>query len=133
VLHLDSATHSLVEEFSTSGFLGHRVAEDARHVLVVPASDSAIDSTTSNSLTKIAERDGWIIEKARVSARLVWTSLCYESEILTYRPSFHSTPLATWMRSFRAALPAPCPRSRASRGHQQERSSLSAPIMRGGI
>lgn len=70
VLHLDSATHSFVEEFSTSGFLGHRVAEDARHVLVVPASDSAIDSTTSNSLTKIAERAGWIVEKAKVSARI---------------------------------------------------------------
>lgn len=71
VLHLDSVTHSLVEEFSTSGFLSYRVAEGARHVLIVPASDSAIDSTTSNSLTKIAEREGWIIEKARVSARLV--------------------------------------------------------------
>ena len=70
VLHVDSATHSLVEEFSTSGFLGHRIAEDSRNILVVPASDNAIDSTTSNSLAKVAKRQGWIIEKARVSASL---------------------------------------------------------------
>jgi branched-chain amino acid aminotransferase len=68
VLHLDSVTHTFVEEFSTSGFLGHKIAEDGRHVLVVPATDNAIQSTTSDSLVALAEREGWIIEKAKVSS-----------------------------------------------------------------
>lgn len=67
VLHLDSATHSLVEEFSTSGFLGHKLAEDGKHVLVVPDTINAIQSTTSDSLVRLAETAGWIIEKAPVS------------------------------------------------------------------
>ncbi|TVY84951.1 Aminotransferase apf4 [Lachnellula suecica] len=70
VLHLDSATHSFVEEFSTSAFLGYRLSEDHRHVLVVPTSDTAIDSTMSNTLTQIAEHEGWIIEKAKVRLKL---------------------------------------------------------------
>lgn len=68
MLHLDSATHSFVEEFSTSGFLGHRIGEDGQHILVIPATENAIQSTTSNSLVKIAERAGWTIEKTRVSS-----------------------------------------------------------------
>lgn len=69
VLHLDSATHSLVEEFSTSGFLGHKLSADGRHVLVVPDTSNAIQSTTSDSLVTLAESAGWIIEKAQVGAR----------------------------------------------------------------
>lgn len=67
LLHLDSATNTLVEEFTTSGFLGHKIAEDGRHVLVVPETDSAINSTTANSMITIAEREGWVIEKTKVS------------------------------------------------------------------
>jgi branched-chain amino acid aminotransferase len=67
LLHLDSATNSLVEEFTTSGFLGHKMSEDGRHVLVVPDTDSAINSTTANSIIKIAEREGWVIERTKVS------------------------------------------------------------------
>lgn len=69
VLHLDSATHSLVEEFSTSGFLGHKLSGDGKHVLVVPDTSNAIESTTSDSLVTLAKTAGWIIEKAQVSAR----------------------------------------------------------------
>lgn len=66
VLHLDSATHTLVEEFSTSGFLGHKLAKDGSHVLVVPDTINAIQSTTSDSLVTLAEAAGWTIEKAHV-------------------------------------------------------------------
>lgn len=65
-LHLDSATRSLVEEFSTSGFLGHKTIND-RNVLVVPQTENAIASTTSDSMIKLAEREGWIVEKSEVS------------------------------------------------------------------
>lgn len=67
-LHLDSATRTFVEEFSTSGFLGHRrVAVDnkdggGRHVLVVPASANAIASATSDTMICLARKAGWEVE-----------------------------------------------------------------------
>ncbi|KAK7987128.1 hypothetical protein PG988_002116 [Apiospora saccharicola] len=62
VLHLDSATHSCVEEFSTSAFLGHRISADGQHVLVVPDAENAMESTTSKSLATLAQQEGWIVE-----------------------------------------------------------------------
>ena len=64
-LHLDSATRSLIEEFSTSGFLGHKTV-DGKHVLVVPNAEGAIASTTSDTMVKLAAREGWSVEKADV-------------------------------------------------------------------
>ncbi|KAL1836125.1 hypothetical protein VTJ49DRAFT_5550 [Mycothermus thermophilus] len=64
-LHLDSATRTLVEEFSTSGFLGHKTV-DGKDVLVVPKAHGAIASTTSDSMVRLAEREGWVVESAKV-------------------------------------------------------------------
>ncbi len=64
-LHLDSATRSLIEEFSASGFLGHKTA-GGKHVLVVPNAGGAIASTTSDTMVRLAEREGWVVEKADV-------------------------------------------------------------------
>lgn len=65
-LHLDSATQTMVEEFATSAFLGHKLV-DGKHVLVVPISNNAIASATSDSLVTLAERSGWAIERIQVS------------------------------------------------------------------
>jgi branched-chain amino acid aminotransferase len=65
-LHLDSATRSLVEEFSTSGFLGHKMGPGGRHVLVVPKAEGAIASATSDSMVRLAEREGWVVERGAV-------------------------------------------------------------------
>ncbi|OAP62565.1 hypothetical protein AYL99_01792 [Fonsecaea erecta] len=61
-LHLDSATRTFVEEFSTSGFLGHKTTS-GRHMLVVPDTTTAIESVTSDSMQKLAEKEGWAIHK----------------------------------------------------------------------
>ncbi|KAK8000944.1 branched-chain amino acid aminotransferase/4-amino-4-deoxychorismate lyase [Apiospora marii] len=66
VLHLDSATHSCVEEFSTSAFLGHRISADGQHVLVIPDAENAMDSTTSKSLATLAQQEGWIVETVKL-------------------------------------------------------------------
>jgi len=64
-LHLDSARHEEVDEFSTSGFIGARVdGEDV--TLVVPDSKSCIDSVTSDSVQQIAKSFGWKVEKRPV-------------------------------------------------------------------
>ncbi|KAI1843587.1 hypothetical protein JX266_010220 [Neoarthrinium moseri] len=64
-LHLDSSSRSLIEEFSTSGFMGHKVV-NGKDVLVVPETQNAIDSTTSDSMVRMAEREGWMVEKGEV-------------------------------------------------------------------
>ncbi|KAH6895966.1 aminotransferase [Thelonectria olida] len=61
-LHLDSARHEEVDEFSTSGFIG--AIENGDDVtLVVPDSKCVIDSVTSDSIQEIARSFGWKVEK----------------------------------------------------------------------
>lgn len=67
MLHLDSATHSIVEEFSTSGFLGHKSTAGGHDVLVVPKSGNTIESATRDALVTIAKREGWTIEHTEVN------------------------------------------------------------------
>lgn len=60
-LHLDSQTRTLIDEFSTSGFLG--VLETTPlPTLVVPKSESVIHSITSESVQEIAKSWGWKVE-----------------------------------------------------------------------
>lgn len=65
-LHLDSATRSEVDEFSTSAFIG--VRKDGGVVTVVqPDSRNAIDSVTAASVLEIARSLGYQVEKRRVA------------------------------------------------------------------
>ncbi|KAH9888297.1 branched-chain amino acid aminotransferase II [Xylariomycetidae sp. FL2044] len=61
-LHLDSLTHSEIDEFSTSGFIGAR-KEGEDVTLVVPDSKNAIQSVTSDSITDIGRSFGWKVER----------------------------------------------------------------------
>lgn len=64
-LHLDSATQTTVDEFSTSAFLG--IKDDGENVtLVIPHSRSVIDSITSGSCVEIAKTLGWNVEQRPV-------------------------------------------------------------------
>ncbi|UNI17135.1 Branched-chain-amino-acid transaminase [Purpureocillium takamizusanense] len=62
-LHLDSARHEDVDEFSTSGFIGIADKGQGDVTLVVPDSTSVIDSVTSDSVLQIARSWGWKTEK----------------------------------------------------------------------
>ena len=64
-LHLDSATHSEIDEFSTSGFIG-AVVDGDNVTLVVPDSKNVIQSVTSNSITDIGRSFGWKVERRSV-------------------------------------------------------------------
>ena len=64
-LHLDSATRTHIDEFSTSGFLAIKPATtaDGKPTLVIPDSNSVIQSVTSKSAAEIAKnRLGWNVE-----------------------------------------------------------------------
>lgn len=86
-LHLDSKRHEVVDEFSTSGFIGAIVDGD-QVTLVVPDSKAVIDSVTSDSVQRIGEGFGWKIEKREVSfvcppsALLAWQRLTPRSDPL---------------------------------------------------
>lgn len=70
-LHLDSATHEEIDEFSTSGFIGTLVDGD-KVTIVVPDSNNVIKSVTSESIQEIGRSFGWKVEQRSVSAcRLV--------------------------------------------------------------
>ncbi len=67
-LHLDSAAHQEIDEFSTSGFIGARVASDGAVTLVAPDSTNVIDSVTSESVLALGRSFGWAVEKRPVRA-----------------------------------------------------------------
>lgn len=64
-LHLDSARHEEIDEFSTSGFIGALVDGDDV-TLVVPDSKCIIDSVTSDSIQGIARSFGWKVDRRPV-------------------------------------------------------------------
>ena len=57
-LYLDSATHTLIDEFGTSNFIG--ITRDGRYV--TPKSDSILESVTNDSLRTIAREMGLRVE-----------------------------------------------------------------------
>lgn len=69
-LHLDSARHEEVDEFSTCAFIGVRSLEDGEDTknvtLVIPDSPCVIASVTSASVQHIASSWGWKVEKRRI-------------------------------------------------------------------
>ncbi|KAL5041952.1 hypothetical protein BDW71DRAFT_200951 [Aspergillus fruticulosus] len=63
-LHLDSASRSEVEEFSTAGFVGIKKEADGEGVaVVVPDSGNVVDSVTVRCILAVAERMGWAAER----------------------------------------------------------------------
>jgi branched-chain amino acid aminotransferase len=69
-LHLDSATRTAIEEFSTSGFIGITAPADSgagsTPTLVVPDTENAINSCSSDSMVTIARDCGWKMEKRTI-------------------------------------------------------------------
>ncbi|OCK80424.1 branched-chain amino acid aminotransferase II [Lepidopterella palustris CBS 459.81] len=78
-LHLDSKTRSVVDEFSTSGFIGvKKDGESGCYTIVVPDSKSVIKSVTSDSVCEIAKSFGWKVE----SRPIPYTELPTFSEVM---------------------------------------------------
>mmetsp|Transcript_31177 Transcript_31177/g.71346 ORF Transcript_31177/g.71346 Transcript_31177/m.71346 type:complete len:350 (+) Transcript_31177:86-1135(+) len=63
-LYLDAATHTLVEEFSTSNFIG---IDNERKRYITPASPSILPSITNKSLQTIAKDMGMAVEQRNVA------------------------------------------------------------------
>ena len=105
-LHLDSARHEDVDEFSTCGFLGvkRRGRDDDNDVtLTVPDSPCAIDSITSDSIQHLALSWNWTVEKRRIP----YTELPEFSEILGAGTAVGLVPIRSITRRRNAGILAP--------------------------
>ena len=90
-LHLDSATHSEVDEFSTSGFIGALVEGDSV-TIVVPDSKNVINSVTSESVQGIAKTFGWKVEQRSVSGQWGFLARVKQQIDTTSRSHMRSCP-----------------------------------------
>lgn len=63
-LYLDAQTQSVVEEFSTSNFVG---INSEKMTYVTPSSGSVLPSITNKSLMEIAEKEGLTVERRNIS------------------------------------------------------------------
>ncbi|KAK4992672.1 hypothetical protein LTR50_001006 [Elasticomyces elasticus] len=61
-LHLDSQSRTMIDEFSTSGFVGVKEDGQDKYTIVVPDSKNVIKSVTSDSVCEIAKSFGWKVE-----------------------------------------------------------------------
>ena len=75
-LHLDSKTRTVIDEFSTSAFLGLKKDEQGHgYTMVVAESHSAIESVTSDSCQELAKSFGWKVDVRPVRWRQSLSSL----------------------------------------------------------
>lgn len=100
-LHLDSATHSEIDEFSTSGFIGAEVDGD-KVTLVVPDSKNVIDSVTAKSITEIGQSFGWKVERKSIK----YADLPKFSEVMAAGTAAALVPIRSITRHFEPTSPA---------------------------
>ncbi|WYZ42410.1 hypothetical protein EsH8_VI_000109 [Colletotrichum jinshuiense] len=116
-LHLDSAKHEEIDEFSTSGFIG--VKKDGDDItLVVPDSKCVIDSVTSDSIQHIARSFGWKVEKRAIK----YGELPSFTEVMAAGTAAALVPI----RSITRRIDASSPQSLTAGGQQARVSSAKA-------
>lgn len=114
-LHLDSATHTEIDEFSTSGFIGAAVDGDSV-TIVVPDSKNVIKSVTSESIQGIAKSFGWKVEQRSIK----YSELANFQEVMAAGTAASLVPI----RSITRRIPASDPKSLAAVVKSHERLSV---------
>ena len=107
-LHLDSARHEEIDEFSTSGFIGAIEDGAGAVTIVVPDSKCIIDSVTSDSIQEIARSFGWKVERRAIQ----YPELANFSEVMAAGTAAALVPIRSITRRkvVGAGLPADSPR-----------------------
>lgn len=91
-LYLDAATHTTIEEFSTSNFVG---IDNKNKKYVTPESPSVLPSITNKSLMTIAAEEGLTVEKRKVDIEELETF----DEILACGTAVVLTPVGSVTRA----------------------------------
>ncbi|ROV93001.1 hypothetical protein VMCG_09024 [Cytospora schulzeri] len=99
-LHLDSATHTEIDEFSTSGFIGAAVEGDSV-TIVVPDSKNVIKSVTSESIQGIAKSFGWKVEQRSIK----YAELANFQEVMAAGTAASLVPIRSITRRISASDP----------------------------
>ncbi|KAI5284270.1 hypothetical protein KEM54_001478 [Ascosphaera aggregata] len=93
-LHLDSKTHTEIDEFSTSGFIGVR-KDNGTTTIIVPDSKCVLDSVTVQSVCHLAEHHfGNKVEKRRIP----YSELAELDEVMASGTAAVLVPLKTLTR-----------------------------------
>jgi branched-chain amino acid aminotransferase len=87
-LYLDSKTQTLVEEFSTSNFVG---INNQQKLYVTPKSKSVLPSITNKSLMQIAKDEGYTVEERDIPV----TELANFDEVLAVGTAVVVTPVGS--------------------------------------
>ncbi|KAJ4418890.1 hypothetical protein N0V85_001262 [Neurospora sp. IMI 360204] len=118
-LHLDSARHEEIDEFSTSGFIGVIRGDGGENdvTIVVPSSKAVIDSVTSDSIQEIGRSFGWKVEKRPIK----YSELPSFSEVMAAGTAAALVPI----RSITRRVKPSSPQSLASSTATQEHSRVS--------
>jgi branched-chain amino acid aminotransferase len=90
-LYLDAKTQSMVEEFSTSNFVG---INHAKKLYVTPQSSSVLPSITNKSLMQIAHDEGYTVEARDIPV----TELADFDEVLAVGTAVVVTPVGSVTR-----------------------------------
>ncbi|KAJ6789498.1 hypothetical protein PWT90_10711 [Aphanocladium album] len=101
-LHLDSARHEEIDEFSTSGFIGVIAKSETDVTLVVPDSSCVIDSVTSDSVQEIGRSWGWTVEKRPIK----YAELPGFTEVMAAGTAAALVPIRSITRRVKGGLPA---------------------------
>ena len=101
-LHLDSARHEEIDEFSTSGFIGVLKKSEDDVTMVVPDSNCVIDSVTSSSIQQIAKSYGWKVEQRAIK----YTELPKFTEVMAAGTAAALVPIRSITRRASKDLPA---------------------------
>lgn len=116
-LHLDSARHEDIDEFSTSGFIGARVdPASGKTTLVVPDSKCVIDSVTSDSVLQIGRSWGWDVEKRPIK----YGELPSFAEVMAAGTAAALVPIRSITRRSVGGLPADAPNVTLSADGKEE-------------
>ena len=91
-LYLDSLTHTTVEEFSTSNFVGIR-----GNTYITPESPSVLDSVTNRVLAQCAKDMGLTVERRPVPYAEVMSIVLFLAALLL-------SCLSRWRRLMKLAL-----------------------------
>lgn len=100
-LHLDSLSHSYIDEFSTSAFIGMLLDDEGNRTLVVTDSDNVIESFTADSCVALAREAGWAVEKRPVGSKSYKRSAVVCLLILCRETRFHAP---SWVGLSRSLL-----------------------------
>ena len=88
-LHLDSKTHTMIDEFSTSNFIALKESPHGKTSLLTPESPSILKSITTKCMVQLADSYDWDVEIRPI----LWTEVSSFTEVAAAGTAAILTPI----------------------------------------